>query len=156
LTFSARISPEVPQAVSGDPVRLAQVLINLAGNAIKFTSKGSVMITCDAEEINKEKSLIHFKVIDTGIGIASESIGKIFDSFTQENSSVNRQFGGTGLGLAISKRLIEMQGGTLTVESQKGEGSTFIVTAPYTITEMLSIHPLLKQWILMCAARWQI
>jgi len=135
LTFSARISPEVPYTLKGDPVRLAQVLINLAGNAIKFTAKGSVMITCSAEEINKEKSLIHFKVIDTGVGIATESIGKIFESFTQENSSVNREFGGTGLGLAISKRLIEMHGGSLAVESIKGEGSTFVVTVPYIISE---------------------
>jgi len=135
LTFSARISPEVPKTVMGDPVRLAQVLINLAGNAIKFTAKGSVMITCSADEINGEQSRIHFNVIDTGVGIAQESIGKIFESFTQENSSVTREFGGTGLGLAISKRLIEMQGGALNVSSVKGEGSTFTVSVPYTIAE---------------------
>jgi signal transduction histidine kinase/ligand-binding sensor domain-containing protein/CheY-like chemotaxis protein len=133
LTFSARISPEVPKAVMGDPVRLAQVLINLAGNAIKFTSKGSVMITCSAEEISKTQSRLNFSVIDTGVGIAQESIGKIFESFTQENSSVNREFGGTGLGLAISKRLIEMQDGELSVSSIKGEGSTFKVSVPYTV-----------------------
>ena len=135
LTFSARISPEVPKTVMGDPVRLAHILINLAGNAIKFTSSGSVMITCSAEEIDKERSRIHFSVIDTGVGIAEESIGKIFDSFTQENSSVNREFGGTGLGLAISKRLIEMQGGLLDVRSVKGEGSTFNVIVPYIVAQ---------------------
>ncbi len=135
LTFSVRISPEVPKTVLGDPVRLAQVLINLAGNAIKFTSKGSVMITCSAVEINKKQSKLSFNVIDTGVGIAEESIGKIFESFTQENSSVNREFGGTGLGLAISKRLIEMQGGSLDVSSVKGEGSTFNVSVPFTIAQ---------------------
>ena len=134
LTFSARISPEVPRAVLGDPVRLAQVLINLAGNAIKFTAKGSVMITCSSEEISEGQSRLHFQVIDTGVGIAEGSIGKIFESFTQENSSVSREFGGTGLGLAISKRLIEMQGGSLSVSSVKGEGSTFTVSVPYTIS----------------------
>ena len=135
LTFSAHISPEVPTTVMGDPVRLAQILINLAGNAIKFTASGSVMITCSAEEIGKGQCRMRFSVIDTGVGIAEESIGKIFDSFTQENSSVNREFGGTGLGLAISKRLIEMQGGLLDVRSLKGEGSTFNVSVPYLIAQ---------------------
>ncbi|MEO8087241.1 MAG: two-component regulator propeller domain-containing protein [Bacteroidota bacterium] len=135
LTFSARISPEVPKVVMGDPVRLAQVLINLAGNAIKFTAKGSVMITCSAEEISKGNSKLKFSVIDTGVGIAEESIGKIFESFTQENSSVTREFGGTGLGLAISKRLIEMQSGMLVVNSVKGEGSTFTVALPYPVAQ---------------------
>jgi signal transduction histidine kinase/ligand-binding sensor domain-containing protein/CheY-like chemotaxis protein len=135
LIFSVLISPEVQKTVMGDPVRLAQVLINLAGNAIKFTSKGSVTITCSAEETGKEKSMLMIQVADTGVGIAAESIGKIFDSFTQENSSVNREFGGTGLGLAISKRLIEMQGGILSASSTKGEGSTFTVSVPYKVAE---------------------
>jgi len=135
LSFTARISPEVPKTVLGDPVRLAQVLINLAGNAIKFTANGSVTITCSANEISKDKFMLTFSVIDTGVGIADESIGKIFESFTQENSSVNREFGGTGLGLAISKRLIEMHGGSLDVRSVKGEGSTFNVIVPYTVAQ---------------------
>ncbi len=135
LTFSARISPEVPSAIIGDPVRLSQVLINLAGNAIKFTANGSVMITCSAEIVSKEQSRLTFQVIDTGVGIAEESIGKIFDSFTQENSSVSREFGGTGLGLAISKRLVEMHGGAFDVSSVKGEGSTFSISVPYAIAK---------------------
>lgn len=135
LKFDVHISPGVPKTVLGDPVRLAQVLINLAGNAIKFTSKGSVTINCSAEELGNNKFNVSIQVTDTGIGIAEGSIGKIFESFTQENSSVNREFGGTGLGLAISKRLIEMHGGYLSVSSTKGEGSTFTVSVPYTAAE---------------------
>jgi len=133
LSFKINIEPNVPAVIVGDPTRLNQILINLAGNAIKFTEKGSV--TVDIREINKQGngSIIQFSVIDTGIGISEESINKIFDSFSQASSDTTRKFGGTGLGLTISKQLVELQGGTIGVKSEPGKGTSFIFTIPYTI-----------------------
>ena len=115
----------VPTFISGDSVRLNQVLINLVGNAIKFTEKGGVSIKVIATESTEERIKLRFDIRDTGIGIPSDKIDSIFQSFTQASSSTTRTHGGTGLGLTISKQLIELQNGKLAIESEEGKGSTF-------------------------------
>jgi CheY-like chemotaxis protein len=133
LTFKINIESNVPAVIEGDPTRLNQILINLAGNAIKFTETGEVIL--DIREIDKQgnMSMLQFSIIDTGIGISEESLNKIFDSFSQASSDTTRKFGGTGLGLTISKQLIELQGGNIQVKSEIGKGTSFIFTIPYTI-----------------------
>ncbi len=120
-------APDVPEAVIGDDLRLQQVLLNLLGNAVKFTSKGKITLhieTADHEQKGAKTSL-HFKVADTGIGIAKEKLDDIFKSFEQADSSYSREYGGTGLGLAISRQLTNLMGGRMWVESDPGHGSTF-------------------------------
>lgn len=121
------ISPDVPSALIGDPVRLNQVLLNLVGNAIKFTEKGAVNIRIEriGPDPSPNKIALHFKVMDSGIGIEEHKLDQVFESFTQASSDTTRKFGGTGLGLTISKQLIEMQGGTIGVRSSIGKGTTF-------------------------------
>lgn len=119
------IGDGVPHYLFGDALRLKQVLINLGGNAIKFTERGSVGISVTQVFDNEDQPLLKFSVRDTGIGIAPESQEKIFNSFTQAEASTTRRFGGTGLGLAISQRLVALMGGTLTLESELGKGSCF-------------------------------
>jgi signal transduction histidine kinase len=123
------VEPDVPDAVRGDPARLRQVLLNLVGNAIKFTSEGGVSITVKNRPRAEEEWLLHFAVSDTGIGVPDEKQQAIFEAFTQADSSVTRKYGGTGLGLAISSRLVQMMGGQLWLESALGKGSTFHFTA---------------------------
>jgi two-component system, sensor histidine kinase and response regulator len=128
--LSSRIAADVPQMLSGDPDRVRQILVNLVGNAIKFTHKGSVVIEV-GREVAGEKTdpfRLHFVVRDTGIGIPREKQQVIFDAFSQADGSTTRQYGGTGLGLTITKRLVELMGGKVSVESQVGEGSTFHFT----------------------------
>lgn len=120
--------------VLGDATRLRQILINLIGNAIKFTEKGLVTTIIKSEHAG-EKLNLHFTVSDTGIGIDEDRMGKIFESFEQAYSDTSRKFGGTGLGLSISKKLIELQNGSIWVESEKGKGSKFHFTIPYLIAE---------------------
>jgi signal transduction histidine kinase/CheY-like chemotaxis protein len=127
------IMPDVPVALSGDPTRLRQVLVNLIGNAIKFTEKGEVVIQIENQGMKNGKFELLFSVRDTGIGIAQEKIVSIFDAFTQADSSITRKYGGTGLGLAISKQLVELMGGQVIVESKPGWGSTFSFTAQFAI-----------------------
>ncbi|WP_281615668.1 response regulator [Flammeovirga sp. SubArs3] len=119
------ISQKVPQYVIGDPVRLKQILINLYSNAIKFTFEGSIIITVRCLEEIDEQIKLQFSVKDSGIGIEQSKIDQIFDSFTQASNATTRKFGGTGLGLSISKQLVEIQGGTMQVESKPNFGSTF-------------------------------
>ncbi|MBL7950793.1 MAG: response regulator [Flavobacteriales bacterium] len=151
LTLAMEIAPDVPDTVIGDPTRLDQVLINLVGNAIKFTAHGTVRVRLDVTQhvqnppLSSTRSVdpngertgevvgIHYTITDTGVGIAPDRIGRIFEEFTQAETDHSRKFGGTGLGLAISKRLVEMQGGSIKVESEAGKGSTFSVTIPYAI-----------------------
>jgi signal transduction histidine kinase/CheY-like chemotaxis protein len=114
----------VPEAIVGDPARLRQVLVNLLGNAVKFTDQGEIVLTVSPEECGK----IRFSVRDTGIGIPKDKIGLLFQPFSQVDASITRRYGGTGLGLAISKRLVEMMGGRIWAESEVGKGSTFHFT----------------------------
>ena len=129
LELNSHVSPDVPTALVGDPVRLRQVLTNLIGNAVKFTEKGEVVVHVENDPEAQEAGCILFRVSDTGIGIPQDRLEYIFDSFTQVDTSTTRKFGGTGLGLAICTWLVEMMGGRIWVGSKVGEGSTFYFTA---------------------------
>ncbi len=122
------VSPEAPETVVGDPGRLRQILLNLLGNALKFTVQGEVSLKVEYELTEEHASTFHFVVSDTGIGIPPEKLNTIFDSFSQADTSTTREYGGTGLGLTISKRLIEKMGGRIWVESEQGVGSSFHFT----------------------------
>ena len=124
-----RIDRDVPLFFKGDPLRLGQVLINLVGNAIKFTPVGEVVVRVALEEQRNQKARLRFTVADTGIGMTPEQLDKLFQEFTQGDSSTTRRFGGTGLGLSISKRIVEMMDGEIGAESELGRGSTFYFTA---------------------------
>ena len=124
LELVARIVPGTPLWVVGDPLRLRQVLMNLLGNAIKFTELGEVVFTVRPDE-GLEAGLLHFSVADTGIGIDRDEVDEIFSEFTQADSSTTRKYGGSGLGLAIARRLVGLMGGRIWVESERGKGSTF-------------------------------
>jgi two-component system sensor histidine kinase/response regulator len=128
LELLCQISPELPKVVTGDPNRLRQIVINLVGNAIKFTAQGEVLVNVEACGTGGANSLLHFTVSDTGIGIPAEKQQQIFESFTQADNTTTRIYGGTGLGLAISKRLVELMGGTIWVESRPAAGSHFHFT----------------------------
>jgi signal transduction histidine kinase/DNA-binding response OmpR family regulator len=123
------IAPDVPLSLAGDAQRLRQVLVNLIGNAIKFTEQGEIMVNVEMQEHAEEGNRLLFSVTDTGIGIAKEGLGKLFGAFSQVDASTTRKYGGTGLGLAISRRLAELMGGKMWAESEPGVGSTFFFTA---------------------------
>ncbi|OYT15748.1 MAG: hypothetical protein B7C24_11470 [Bacteroidetes bacterium 4572_77] len=127
------IDNEVPVSLIGDPVRLQQILMNLASNAVKFTHNGEVTLSCEVKDIKEQKVHLLFKVKDTGIGISKEGQNKLFQSFSQVDASTTRKFGGTGLGLVISKKLAEKMGGEFSVESKEGKGSTFMFSAYFDI-----------------------
>jgi signal transduction histidine kinase/CheY-like chemotaxis protein len=128
LEFNCLVEPEVPALVRGDPGRIRQILINLAGNAVKFTEEGEVAIRVSLEAEDEPRAKIRFSISDTGIGIPQERMDVLFQCFSQVDASHTRNYGGTGLGLAISKRLSEMMGGQVGVQSEKGKGSTFWFT----------------------------
>ncbi len=128
LDLILRFSPDTPSRVVGDPGRIRQILINLSGNAIKFTSKGHVYLSVECEERTGAQARLRFSVADTGIGIPAGKLGHIFERFTQADASTTRKYGGTGLGLSISKQLVELMGGNIGVESKVGEGSRFWFT----------------------------
>jgi PAS domain S-box-containing protein len=135
LEFFSTVGPDVPDAVLGDSIRLRQVLLNLLGNAVKFTSAGSVSVEVIATSLERESAEARFTVRDTGIGIAPENRECIFQPFRQADGSMTRRYGGTGLGLAIATRLVEMAGGRIWVESQEGAGSAFHFTMPFPLAE---------------------
>jgi two-component system, sensor histidine kinase and response regulator len=129
LELATLIHPDVPLDVQGDPGRLRQVLINLIGNAVKFTVSGEVVVRVSLEQPNGGGALIRFEVADTGIGLGSEDKAWLFEGFTQADASTTRRYGGTGLGLAISTQLVELMGGRIGVESEPGRGAKFWFTA---------------------------
>lgn len=129
LKLTCRIAPEVPSSVKGDPGRLRQIIINLIGNAIKFTHEGEVAVIASLAVLEDGFALIRFEVADTGIGIAEDRRALIFKPFTQADGTTTRKYGGTGLGLTISKRLAELMGGEIGCLSKQGKGSTFWFTA---------------------------
>jgi PAS domain S-box-containing protein len=134
LKFKIIYPENTPKYLMGDPFRLNQVILNLCSNAIKFTQEGSVLIEIEILELTKDKSKILFSVIDTGIGIPEERQNQIFESFTQADVNVTRQFGGTGLGLTITKQLIGLMGGQIRVESKPGKGSRFYFTLEFELS----------------------
>ncbi len=129
LEYVCMIDHDVPSLLIGDPGRLCQILTNLIGNAIKFTSQGEVVLRASLEEESERQTTVAFSVTDTGLGIPSDQIERLFDKFTQLDVSTTRKYGGTGLGLAISKQFCEMMGGSFSVQSEEGKGSTFRFTA---------------------------
>lgn len=133
IDLQLEVAPEADQILIGDPVRLNQILINLISNAVKFTHNGSIKIKCSVEKIYQKKKHIRFDVIDTGIGIPHDKLSTIFESFSQADASVTRKYGGTGLGLTIVKQLVELQNGTIQVESVEDKGSMFSVVIPYQV-----------------------
>ena len=133
LELLAYCSPELPATLRGDPGRIRQVLLNLAGNAVKFTAAGEVVVRASVDEASPDGVVVRFDVTDTGIGVAEEQREGLFEAFSQADSSTTRRFGGTGLGLAISRRLVDAMGGDLAVESELGVGSTFWFTVPLAV-----------------------
>jgi two-component system, sensor histidine kinase and response regulator len=129
LELVFEVAPDVPANLVGDSLRLGQILLNYANNAVKFTDRGEIMIAVRASERTERDVLLHFRVQDTGIGLTPEQMGRLFQSFSQADASTTRRFGGTGLGLAICKRLAELMGGEVGVESELGKGSTFWFSA---------------------------
>jgi PAS domain S-box-containing protein len=135
LELTCHILPEVPDGLRGDPTRLRQIVINLIGNAIKFTSEGEVTMRVEAEQKTASEAIFHFAVRDTGIGIPLEKQASIFEAFTQADNSTTRKYGGTGLGLSISSRLVELMGGRMWLESDPGQGTTFHFSARFQLQE---------------------
>jgi two-component system sensor histidine kinase/response regulator len=128
LELLCEVAPGVPETVVGDPGRLRQVLLNLLGNALKFTAEGEVALRVETEAMEDKAGMLHFIVSDTGVGIPPGKLEMVFDSFSQADTSTTRHYGGTGLGLTISRRLVEMMGGRIWVESEVGAGSHFNFT----------------------------
>jgi len=133
LELTCHIKLDVHTALVGDPSRLRQVIVNLAGNAIKFTEEGEIVIRAETEKEEESSIFLHFIVSDTGIGIPPDKVEKIFEEFSQADGSTTRKYGGTGLGLSISKQLVEMMGGRIWVESELGKGSTFHFTVRFRL-----------------------
>ncbi len=141
LEFALDIAPDVPDGLVGDFGRLRQVIINLVGNAIKFTERGEVILRVEAERREEDSLALHFFVTDTGIGIAQEDQQRIFEAFQQADASTTREYGGTGLGLAISSRIVSLMGGGIGVSSEPGKGSVFHFTARFGISSADTAAP---------------
>jgi signal transduction histidine kinase len=131
LLFTCEIAPQVPEEIGGDPGRLRQVLINLLGNAVKFTKSGGIEVHVSVESADSERICLRFVVIDSGIGIPGDKQAIIFQPFSQADGSMTRKYGGTGLGLTISARLVELMRGRIWVSSEPGKGSAFYFTAEF-------------------------
>jgi signal transduction histidine kinase/ActR/RegA family two-component response regulator len=141
LRLEVKLSPDIPSRLIGDPYRLNQVLINLVGNATKFTEEGHIEIKVDVRKKTEQEVHLSFSVTDTGIGIAAESLPYIFESFSQAGEGGNHRYGGTGLGLTICKQLLHLQGGDITATSIRGTGSTFTFHLPYGYNDRLVYEP---------------
>jgi len=133
LELAISVDAAIPNRLRGDSMRLQQILINLAGNAIKFTEQGEVVVSVVLSARDERHALLRFEVRDTGIGMTEIQMGQLFNAFSQGDQSITRRFGGTGLGLAITKRLIELMGGQIAVNSRAGQGSTFWFSLPFDI-----------------------
>ena len=141
LELLAYGSPELPLGLRGDPSRLRQVLLNLASNAVKFTQEGEVVLRAQLEDRTGDGVVVRFEVTDTGVGIEPEDTDRLFDAFSQADSSTTRRFGGTGLGLAISRQLVTAMGGTIGFDSQPGKGSTFWFSVPMSLASDIALAP---------------
>ena len=141
LTIKIDIPSEIPDGITGDQFRLKQLLINLVGNAVKFTVEGGITLSVAMVVRYDDIALLRFSVTDTGIGITPEVLAKIFEPFTQADASTTRKFGGTGLGLTICTRLVELMGGKIEVESEAGAGSTFHVVIPFVVNDLKNETP---------------
>jgi PAS domain S-box-containing protein len=137
LELACEISPDVPSGLGGDPSRLRQILVNLIGNAVKFTQEGEVVVRVDCAPRDDQRVDVTFSVSDTGIGIPADKHAAIFDPFTQADATTTRRFGGTGLGLTISSRLSTLMGGSIRMESEPGRGTQFHVTLPFEVRAAL-------------------
>jgi two-component system, sensor histidine kinase and response regulator len=135
LELACQVETNVPDDVYGDPVRLRQIVLNLVGNALKFTERGEIVVHVKIEAIANDEIFLHFSIRDTGVGIPKTKLGSIFESFTQADGSMSRKYGGTGLGLTISTRLVGMMAGKIWVDSEIGKGSTFHFVAGFRLVE---------------------
>src|SRR5262245_9935504 len=140
LELACHVESNVPENLFGDPVRLRQIILNLVGNALKFTEHGEIVVNVSIDSVSEEHLSLHFSICDTGVGIAKEKQSSIFESFTQADGSMSRKYGGTGLGLTISNRLVNMMGGKIWVESEPGKGSMFHFTASFQIVDQDAKH----------------
>ncbi len=145
LEVSLIIAPDTPVGVKSDPVRLRQVLINLIGNAIKFTEAGEVVVRMSPVPGDTDASAVMFEVSDTGIGIDPDAIKRLFEPFAQADSTISRRFGGTGLGLSITRHLVELLGGTVEMSSEKGRGTTVRFVIPFEVTAAAQTNSILSQ-----------
>jgi signal transduction histidine kinase/CheY-like chemotaxis protein len=143
ISFTLEKSADLPPSLIGDPIRLNQIISNLLSNAMKFTSEGGVTLRASVKDRHDGKALLEFSVADTGIGIATEKLEEIFESYAQASADTTRKYGGTGLGLAICKRLIDLQGGTIDVTSEPDKGSVFTFSIEYSVpeTEAKTVDP---------------
>jgi PAS domain S-box-containing protein len=141
LELLYRIPPEIPRRLLGDPLRLGQILVNLLSNAVKFTERGAIEIAAELLEQRGNRVQLRVTVRDSGIGMTPQQLGKLFHAFSQADGSTTRKYGGTGLGLTISKRLVEIMGGQVWVESEVGKGSEFVFTAWFDISGQAAPQP---------------
>lgn len=134
ITLTWQVAADIPAVVMGDPVRIRQIIINLVNNAIKFTHKGGVTVTVSVHSRNGQECELLFGVVDTGIGIPKQNQARVFEVFSQADEQTSRRYGGTGLGLAISRKLADLMGGRLWLESEEGKGSTFFFVLKFTVS----------------------
>src|SRR5262249_31316303 len=140
LKLRVDVGADLPKALIGDPGRVRQIVLNLASNAIKFTPAGNVVISAHCVARDAETATVRIAVQDSGIGIASDRVGRLFSDFVQADASIHRKYGGTGLGLAICKRLIDQMGGAITVESIPGRGTRFSFQVSLTLADVADLE----------------
>jgi two-component system, sensor histidine kinase and response regulator len=151
LTY--RVDERIPTPLIGDPGRLRQVITNLVGNALKFTSEGEVVVDASLDQLSGDRATISIAVRDTGIGIDPEKLDLVFEDFTQADSSTTREYGGTGLGLSITRRIVDLFGGRISVESTPGKGSTFKVTVPLAVGSASQVPRVVERFDRLAGAR---